>query len=154
MRLMLAVCLAAAIAAPASAKDPVGIGALRILDPWARATAGPARNGAVFLVIRNTGGEADRLSGVDTPAAAMALIHETTMLDGVMRMRPVDALEIPAGGAAVFKPHGLHVMLMKLKAPLRQGGHVLITLHFEEAGSIEIAVPIAAAGAMSSPHSN
>lgn len=137
---------------PAIASDSVSVGELRIVDPWARASAGSAANGAIFLQIRNTGSEADWLTGVSSPAAMMSHIHETAMEGGVMKMRPIHALEIPAGGEVTLKPHGLHIMLMKLKAPLKQGEQVMLTLQFEKAGEVEIAVPIAGPGAMEAPH--
>lgn len=137
--------------APALAEDPAAIGDLRLIRPWARATAGPARNGAAYLEIHNTGSETDLLTGVETDASARAHIHETTLEDGVMKMRALGALEIPAGGSVIFKPRGLHIMLMNLKAPLRQGETLTLTLSFEKAGSIRVPFRIGPPGGMRAP---
>ena len=147
--------LACTSALPAMADGPAAaVGAMQIVDPWARASAGNTANGAAFLEIRNTGSEADWLVDAASPAAMMTNIHETVMEEGVMKMRPVHGVEIPAGGTVILKPHGLHVMLMKLKTPLAEGKTVRLTLTFDKAGSVEIDVPIAAAGAMMAPHGN
>lgn len=147
----LAVIMATAPTAPARAGDPMAAGDLRIAAPWARATAPTAANGAAYLEIRNTGTESDWLVGVESPAAAMAHVHETSMEGGMMKMRPVEGLEIPAGGTVVLKPHGLHIMLMKLQVPLAEGGAIPLTLVFEKAGRVELTVPVVAAGAMAPP---
>ncbi len=136
---------------PVFAEDPVSVGNIRIIHPWARASAGPMRNGAAFLEIRNTGSEPDRLIGVESPAAGRAHIHETFMEGDVIKMRPIDTLEIPGGGSVVLKPHGLHIMLMMLNAPLKRGENLLLTLRFEKSGSIRITLPISAPGAIEPP---
>ena len=69
-----------------------------------------------------------------------------------MKMHPVGSLEIPAGGSVIFKPQGLHIMLMNLKAPLRQGETLTLTLIFENAGSTRIPFRIGPPGAMRAPY--
>ncbi|HER35542.1 MAG TPA: copper chaperone PCu(A)C [Halothiobacillaceae bacterium] len=136
---------------PARAADPVAVGDLSVLDPWARASAGSAANGAAYLEIRNAGSQSDWLLGAESPVAMATHIHETTMDGGVMRMRPVEGLEIPAGGTVSLRPQGLHIMFMKLHAPLSEGESIALTLVFERAGRIELTVPVAGPGAMESP---
>jgi copper(I)-binding protein len=113
-------------------------------SPWARATAGKV--GGIFLTLRN-GGAADRLLGGSTPAAAKVELHNTVKDGDVMRMRQVDAISLPANGYVELAPGGLHVMLVDLKAPLRAGDMVPVTLRFEKAGEVTIQVPVLAAGA-------
>lgn len=145
------IALAAGLA-PALAEDPATIGDLRLIRPWARATAGPARNGAAYLEILNTSSKPDRLTGVESTASASAHIHESVMEGGVMKMRALGTLDIPAGGSVIFKPRGLHIMLMNLKAPLRQGEILTLTLSFQNAGSIRIPFRIGPPGAMRAPY--
>ena len=64
-----------------------------------------------------------------------------------MRMREVPGIDVPANGKATLAPGGFHVMLMELKAPLKAGDTAAITLVFEKAGRIEVAVPILPLGA-------
>lgn len=132
--------LLVAAAAPATAKAPQ----IQV-SGWARSTV-PAQTGsAAYLTIRNGGSAADRLLGVSTPAARSAAIHSTSMEGGVMRMRAMPALSITGGGTAAMRPGGVHIMLMGLKAPLRAGEPLPLTLRFERAGLVRTSVPIQSA---------
>ncbi|MFZ2102574.1 MAG: copper chaperone PCu(A)C [Oricola sp.] len=115
------------------------LGALELVHPVARATPPGAPVSGGYLVIRNTGAEADRLIGGSTGFAGKVEIHEMVMDGDVMKMRPVDGgLEIPAGGEVTLKPGGYHVMFMMLKEPLQADSKQKVTLQFEKAGSIEV----------------
>ena len=131
------------------------LGALQIGQPWARATAPSAPAGGGFLTITNTGSTPDRLVSARSPAANMVQIHEMKMDGNVMRMREVEkGLEIPAGKSVTLAPGGYHLMMMGLKAPLKEGTQVPVTLVFEKAGSIDINFEVGSLGATSAPHSN
>jgi len=122
---------------------------LKVEKAWARAALSTATPGAVYLTIVNAGTTADRLTRLSTPAAAEAQIHLMTMDRNVMQMRRVDALDVKPGERIELKPGGLHIMLVKLKQPLKQGGHFPLSLEFERAGRIDVEVlvlPIGAGG--------
>ncbi len=121
-------------------------GTIEIDHPWARASAG--KTGAAYLVIVNKGAADDRLVSATTPVAQKAEPHMTTDDNGVMKMRPVDGIDIKAGATAELKPGGLHLMLMGLKAPLKAGQSFPLTLTFEKAGAIDATVVVEKAGAM------
>lgn len=123
-------------------------GDLEIEKPWARATAPGASVGGGYLVVRNKGAAGDRLVGVSSPASARVEIHEMAMEKDVMRMREVKGVDVPAKKSVEFKPGGYHLMLVELKAPLKPGDKVPLTLRFEKAGEIkaELAVGAMAAG--------
>lgn len=125
-----------------AAAHEITVGALTIQHPWARATAASAKAGALYLTVANSGAEADRLLGVSTDAAEKCEIHLSETAAGVMTMRMVDSVEVPAGGSAAFAPQGAHVMLMGLKAPLKKGAHFSATLHFEKAGDVAVEVAV------------
>lgn len=155
MRLLFALALAGVwLPGPGIAAEPASLGPLRLVAPWTRATPAPAANGAVFVEIRNVGPESDWLIAADSAAAGMAGIHETAVEAGVMRMRPVNRVEIPPGGSILLKPGGLHIMLLKLAAPLQEGTKVSVDLVFETAGRITLAVPVGGPGAMAAPPHN
>jgi copper(I)-binding protein len=138
---LLAVSASAVLLSPATASaHEVTAGALTIQHPWARATAPTAKAGALYLTVRNTGVEADRLTGVSTDAAERCELHLSETSNGVMTMQMVDSIEVSAGGAATFAPQGAHIMLMGLKAPLKKGAHFPATLHFEKAGDVAVDV--------------
>jgi copper(I)-binding protein len=75
-----------------------------------------------------------------------------TMKDNVMVMRPVEGgLDIPAGGTVELKPGHFHLMFMDVKNPFHEGDTIPVTLEFEHAGKVEIAMPVEAANAKSAP---
>ncbi len=123
-------------------------GELGIDKPWARETPSGAPNGVVYMVIRNGTGKADTLISVNSPSAGHSGIHTHIDDGGIMRMRPVDGLTIPARDTAVLEPGGYHIMLMDLVEPLKAGELVAVTLTFKEAGERTLSVPILAMGDM------
>ncbi len=133
-----------AIAGVASAED----GAIRVNEAWARATPGGARTGAVYLTVTNAGTTLDTITGVSTPAADKAELHQMKIENGIMEMRPVPALAVPPGQSLTLGPNGYHVMLTGLRAPLKEGGTVPLTLTFEHAGPVSVTASIAKVGAM------
>lgn len=147
LRSALAVALCCLTAA-ASAQDG-RIGALRIDRPFARATAGFTVPGAAYLTIRNEGSQADRLLGAGTPAARAVELHATVREGDVMRMRALTAIDLPPGETVALDPGGrLHLMLIGLKAALKAGDRISLTLRFERAGEVVLSVPVERPGAM------
>jgi len=129
--------------------------ALVVTDAWARATAPGAPVGAVYLVLDNSAGKADRLLSVSTDRAERCEVH-TMIADGdLMKMRRVDPLRVGAGERVVFEPGGLHVMLMGLGSPLVEGETLKLVMTFENAGILQVeaqVVPATAAGPHSAHH--
>lgn len=141
-RLIPAVLAALWLSAGGAAADGI-----MVTDAFARASAGAAKNGAAFMTLRNHAGRDDHLVAVRAARARKAELHTHIHDQGVMRMRPVARITVPAGAVAALKPGGDHVMLMGLTAPLKEGETLSITLVFEHAGEIAVAVPVGAIGA-------
>jgi copper(I)-binding protein len=122
---------------------------IAIERPWARATPPGAQTAAAYLTIVNHGTEEDALVGASSPQAAVAEFHLTTITDGVTRMRPATGgVAVPAGGTIELKPDGgYHLMLSGLKAPLRSGTMLPVTLRFAKAGTIEVVFAVEPIGA-------
>jgi copper(I)-binding protein len=140
------------IASPAVAHD-YKLGALEIGQPWARATPPTAPTGGGYLSVKNTGTEPDRLISISSPAAQTVQVHQMKMEGNVMRMRELDSpLEIKPGETVTLAPGGLHLMMMGLKAPLKQGEKVPLTLVFEKAGKIDVEMAVVAMGASPKHH--
>src|SRR3546814_15594648 len=91
------------LAATAAAAHDFTLGALTLDHPWARASAGPARNGAAFLAIENAG-DADRLLGATGGIDERIALHTHEMDGHIMKMRRLDAVEVPAHGRAGRAP--------------------------------------------------
>ncbi|MEK6208790.1 MAG: copper chaperone PCu(A)C [Pseudomonadota bacterium] len=124
-RLSLIAAVMASAAAPAA-------DAIRVIDPWARATVPGQKVGGVYMEIVSP--RDARLTGVASPLAGAAEVHSMTMDGGTMRMRAVEALDLPAGRPVKLTPGGYHVMLFDLKKPLVAGEKVPLTLVIEDAG--------------------
>jgi periplasmic copper chaperone A len=96
-----------------------------------------------------TAKEGVRLTGVSSPVAGVAEVHEMKMDGDVMKMRAVPVLEIPAGGTVELKPGGYHLMLMDLKQALPLGSLVPVTLMFKDGKGaerrVEVKLPVATA---------
>jgi copper(I)-binding protein len=113
-------------------------GPLIVEQPWARATPGGAKVGGGYMRITNMGTAPDRLVGGSVAVAGRFEVHEMSVSDNVMRMRPVDSLEVKPGETVELKPGGYHAMFLDLKAPLKVGDRLKGTLVFEKAGPIEV----------------
>lgn len=131
---------ASALFGPALAQAQVQVAA-----SFARATVPQQQSAGAYVTLENRGKDNDRLVAASTPVAKNVELH-TMALDGnVMRMRQVDAIDVPAGGRVEMKPgEGFHLMLMGLQKPLAAGDSFPITLQFEKAGKVEVKVGVEA----------
>ena len=118
------------------------------VQAWARATPPGSAVGGAYLTIRNPG-SADRLLKVLTAASERTEIHRTSMADGQMQMREVGALDIPANSEVKLESGGMHLMLVGLKKPLREGESVPLTLQFAQAGTLQVQARVQSIGATS-----
>lgn len=100
-------------------------------EPWIRATAPGQTIAGGYMKLKSA--TPTVLVGVRTPLTARAEIHEMSMEAGVMKMRAVSRIDLPAGTTVELKPGGYHLMLMNLDRRLRDGETVPITLIFEGA---------------------
>lgn len=115
-------------------------GTLAIGHPWARPTAPGQPVGGGYLTIDNKGSSADRLVDATSPVADHLELHMMAMEGDVMRMRRVDAVEVPAGGSVKLEPGGYHLMFVGLKNPFKSGDKVPLKLRFEKAGEVTVEV--------------
>lgn len=105
-------------------------GYLRVENAWARATVPGQQVGAAYLAL--IAGKPMRLVQVETPAAKTAQIHSMSNDGGVMRMRQLQSVELPAGQVVGLDPGGTHLMLLGLKQPLADGQVMQLTLTLED----------------------
>ena len=133
-------------------------GAIRIENAWARrAPMAPAAahggmggmsgmpataNGAVYATIRNQGPSDDVLVSATSSVAEKVELHEVKNEAGVMAMRPIDKLAVPAGGVVEMKPGGYHIMLLGLRRELNPGDSVPVTLTFQKAAPVTVTATV------------
>lgn len=116
---------------------------IQIDSPWAR-SASSGDNTGVFMVIKNTTGQADKLVGASFADAMMTGVHQTVMKDNVMTMSEIPSLDVPANGQVELKPGSYHVMIMELKKDLKAGDKVTVELTFEKAGKVSVQAEVRA----------
>lgn len=130
--------LGAVAVMPAQAQQ-YSSGAIRITQPWTRATPPSAKVAGGFLTITNTGKAPDRLVAGTTEISKSVEIHEMQMVNGIMMMRTLDpGITLKPGATVVLKPFAHHLMLMDISRQLMPGELVKGTLVFEKAGPIEV----------------
>lgn len=122
--------------------------AIALTDAWSRPAIG---TGVVYLRIANRGAASDRLDGARSPVARAVEIHQSMdesnsmpgmVMTGVMSMKRVRALAIPARGSVTFKPGGYHLMAIGLRHDLHQNERFPLQLHFARAGWKSISVTV------------
>ncbi len=109
-----------------------------VQEPYVRLAPPNAPATGAFMVIKNNGDKDIKVLKADNPVSRVTELHNHINDGGVMRMRPVQAIEIKAKGEAVLKPGSLHVMLIDLKAPMKEGDVVPITLGFDDGSSKQV----------------
>ncbi len=108
---------------------------IAVQDPYVRLAPPNAPATGAFMVIKNNGDKDVKVVKADNTATKVTELHTHLNEGGVMKMRPVPAIEVKAKGEAVLKPGGLHIMLIDLKAPMKEGDMVPITLTFDDGSS-------------------
>lgn len=139
--------LAAVIMAVVSVKmSPLdkSTAAFAVEEPFLRSSLPSSTSAAAFLVLRNQTGRDDRLIGARSDLSGRVELHSHTEdANGVMRMGQIeDGVPLPDGASHAFARGGDHLMFMGLDAPLVQGQLVPVTLIFEQAGEVEITIPV------------
>ena len=117
-------------------------GAMKLQNAYAYPTMGNLQIGAAFITVTATAGDA--LVGASSPVAGRVELHEHTMENGVMMMRKVESIALPANQAVSLKPGGLHMMLFDLKQPLKAGDKFPVELVFQKAGKVTVQVTVQA----------
>ncbi|MGI9372351.1 MAG: copper chaperone PCu(A)C [Hyphomicrobiales bacterium] len=137
----LKICLAVIVGFLASQANAMEMefkaGDLMLKAPWVRVTL-PGRPGAAYVSVHNMGKEDDKIVAASSPAAEKVELHTHAMKDGVMKMRQVEFVEVPANAMIELKPGGHHLMIFGLKELPKPGEMVPLTLTFEKAGPVEI----------------
>jgi copper(I)-binding protein len=133
----------AALLAPVAARASTS--PISVQQVWSRAALA-GHTGVVYLTITTTGAP-DMLTGVSSPVAPNAELHESYNDNGIMKMRAIKSLPVAPGKPATLAPGGYHIMLIGLKHALNAGETFPVTLHFTHAGDITVTATVEKAGA-------
>ncbi len=109
-----------------------------VQDAWVRAMPPGARTSAAFLTLHNGDDRPHALVGAASDVARLVELHTHLHDHGVMRMRPVARIAIPAHGSVRLQPGGYHIMLIDLRHPIRAGDSVALTLRLEDGSTLAV----------------
>lgn len=122
------------MAAPALAKVEAVDGYVRLLPPG-------SPNTAAFMVLKNDADQPVKLVAAASAAAGRAELHTHLHENGVMKMRQVENIEIPAKGEAVLKPGSLHIMLFEV-GTLSEQTPFPLTLTMDDGQKLDLSLPV------------
>ncbi|WP_421222035.1 copper chaperone PCu(A)C [Aeromonas sp. 602293] len=122
------------MAAPALAKVEAVDGYVRLLPPG-------TPNTAAFMVLKNDADQSVKLVAAASAAAGRAELHTHLHENGVMKMRQVENIEIPAKGEAVLKPGSLHIMLFEV-GTLSEQTPFPLTLTMDDGQKLDLSLPV------------
>ena len=124
------------VAALFFAGQVLAAGSLDVLEPWARSVVG--QQAEVYLTLRNSGAEQDRLVGANSALATAVQLRTVVQLGSVQSVQALKSIGVPAGGQQVLAPGHTHLLLVGVKRALVVGEEVPLTLHFEKAGMVQV----------------
>jgi copper(I)-binding protein len=115
---------------------------IAVHDAWVREPLANRNETAAFAVVENSSAELRSIVRVETNAAEKAELHEMKMTGAMMRMSPVEKIEVPAHGKTELKPGGLHIMLFGLRKPAIQGEKIELKLTLDDGSSIAVSAEV------------
>jgi hypothetical protein len=118
-----------------SAARSFSTGAIQVTNVWVRAAG---ENGAAYATITNSGSESDKLLRVASDSVEAVELHTSTDDHGVMKMNPVDGIDIPARATVALRSGHYHAMLIGIREALEPGTTTRLTLEFEKAGELVV----------------
>ena len=113
---------------------------IEVENPYARAVPPTAANSAAFMLLQNNSDQERNLVSASSDVSEITELHNHINDDGVMRMRKVPQITVPAKGSVELKPGSFHVMLIKLKQPLQEGDAVNVTLNFDDGSKQDVSM--------------
>jgi len=113
-----------------------------ICDAWVQEGPPSQKITAAFMLIENHNATEISLLSASTDAARVVELHEMLIEEGMMRMRKVDAINVPAGGVVKLEPGGYHLMVIDLNRELKAGEQVRVTLRFSNRIEKTVNVPV------------
>jgi len=130
----------------ALAFDARPTGRLAVLAAWIRPPSTGATKATGYIKIRNMSGEADRILAIESPAAERVTVNDTGQGDrhepDKQKSELLRGLEVPGLATVLFPPSGRDLAFLGLKAPLREGDEVPVTVTFERGGALELFIPV------------
>lgn len=115
---------------------------INVNDPYVRAVPPGQPNSAAFMMLQNTDSVGHAVVNAYSPVSKVVELHTHIHEGGMMKMRRIEKIDVPANGMTELKPGGLHVMLIGLKQELKPGQMVPVTLEFEDGSKKSFEAPV------------
>lgn len=139
--LLLATLLIQPVTASATAKKPAEK-PIEATDSWSPPSLKGSQNGVAYLTIVNHGNKENLLLSADSPVAERVEIHTQEMQGDIVRMKKLESLPVPGASSVSMESGGLHLMLMQLRRPLKEGETFPLTLQWQDGQEQKIQVPV------------
>ena len=110
----------------------VAVAEVEIRDAWIKQLPPTVPMRAGYMTLHNAGPSSMILTGASSDAFQRIEIHRSYEQDGMMRMDPVDSIELPVGTEFRLEPGGYHLMMMMPIEPTRPGDLVELVLEFSD----------------------
>lgn len=115
---------------------------IEITHGYVRETIPGTTISAAYMEIKNTTNKPIQLLSVSSNVSQRIELHEHSMSDGMMKMRQVDSILVPANDRVVLQPSGFHVMIFDLHTPLKQGQELAFLFTFDEQLTVAVNLPV------------
>ncbi len=116
--------------------------AITVSDPYIPAMPAEQPNGLAYMGLTNSSDQDIELVGAEGTVAKALELHTHIMKDGMMMMKKIDKIDLPAGKTVMLETGGLHVMLIGLTQELKPDTKVTLTLVFKDGSKKQIEVPV------------
>lgn len=117
-------------------------GDIHIEHPWSKQVPPTSQVAAAFFSVMNHSNTADELISASSPIAAKTELHAHIHEDGMMKMREIETIKIPAHDTQNLQPGGYHIMFFDLEKVPALGETFPLTLNFKQAGTVNIEVKV------------
>ncbi|WP_299179597.1 copper chaperone PCu(A)C [uncultured Neptuniibacter sp.] len=121
---------------------PFAMAEVSVENGYARAVPPGQMNSASFMIINNSDASDIQLVSGSSSVAKVVELHTHTNENGVMKMRQVETITVPAEGSVALQPGGYHIMLIGLKTDLAEGGEIDLKLNFSDESSKLLTLPV------------
>jgi copper(I)-binding protein len=145
--LLMTALLASSLSAFAAVTEQV-----QVLDGYVREVPPTQQISAAFMTLHNDDMSDHKIVSASSPAAKTVELHTHTNENGMMKMRQVPDIAIPAGGDTFLKPGGLHIMLIGLTQELKKDVPVSVTIKFEDGSEKTLSLPVKSVMPMQMKH--
>lgn len=111
---------------------------ITVENPYVRETIPGTSSSAAYMVIKNRSDKDVKLLAATSNISKRIELHQHLMQDGMMKMREVEGITVPANSSVVLQPSGYHIMIFALQNGVKAGEKVPFSLLFSDNQTVEV----------------